>query len=152
MLLELWESGNRSCDFQGRFLPVFFTAFGPTIHSLFLFHSFLFTYRIPAHLDAMRVVHQPVENAIGQCGISDLFVPASHWQLRSQNHRSRLVAILGDLPEVSSQRPSNSGRCCFLQVVMDRCAPQESKSIRNCDVTTSGQDPAQHGFLRSTRI
>jgi hypothetical protein len=27
LLLKLWESGNRSCDFQRRFLPVFSTAF-----------------------------------------------------------------------------------------------------------------------------
>jgi len=39
-------------------VPVFSTAFGSPIHSLFLFHSFLFTYRIPAHLDAMGVVHE----------------------------------------------------------------------------------------------
>jgi hypothetical protein len=49
----------------------------------------------------MRVVHQPVEDAIGQGGISDLFVPAGYRQLRSQDHRARLAAILGDFPEVS---------------------------------------------------
>jgi hypothetical protein len=56
----------------------------------------------PAHLDAMCVVHQAVEDSVGQCGISDLFMPARHRQLRSQDHRVRLVAILSDLPEVSS--------------------------------------------------
>ncbi len=90
-------------------MPVFSTAFGPPIHSLFLFYSFLFTYRIPAHLDAMGVVHQAVEDSVGQCGISDLFVPARHRQLRSQDHRVRLVAILSDLPEVSSLRFRHRG-------------------------------------------
>src|SRR3984893_9128307 len=97
----LWESGNRSCDFQGRFVPVFSTAFGPPIRSLFLLLSFLFTHGVPAHLDAMRVVPQPVEDSVGQGGISDLFVPAGHRQLRSQDYRACPVAILGDLPEVS---------------------------------------------------
>jgi hypothetical protein len=57
LLLKLWESGNRSCDFQGRW-PVFSPAFGPPIHSLFLLHSFLFPYRILVHLDTMRVVER----------------------------------------------------------------------------------------------
>ncbi len=57
----------------------------------------------------MCVVHQAVEDSVGQCGISDLFVPARHWQLRSQDHRVRLVAILGDLPEVSSLRFRHRG-------------------------------------------
>src|SRR2546421_4747278 len=39
----------------------------------------------------------------------DLFVPAGHWHLRSQDHRARLVAILGDLPEVSPLRFRHRG-------------------------------------------
>jgi len=31
VLLKLWESGNREAIFQGRFLPVFSTAFDPPI-------------------------------------------------------------------------------------------------------------------------
>jgi len=33
-------------------------------------------HRIPSHLNAMGVVHEPIEDAIGQCGIAYLFVPA----------------------------------------------------------------------------
>jgi hypothetical protein len=36
----------------------------------------IFAHRIASHLDAMRVVHEPVENAIGQGWIADLLVPA----------------------------------------------------------------------------
>ncbi len=90
-------------------MPVFSTAFSPPIHSLFLLLSFLFTHGLPAHLDAMCVVHQAVEDSIGQGGISDLFVPASDGQLRSQDHRTCLVAIFGDLPEVSSLLVPTSG-------------------------------------------
>ena len=32
----------------------------------------------------MSVVHQPVEDAVGQRGIADLLVPAGHRQLRGQ--------------------------------------------------------------------
>src|SRR6266446_10134886 len=52
----------------------------------------------------MSVVHQSVEDAVGERGISDLLVPAGHWQLRGQDHRACLVAIFGDLPEVSALR------------------------------------------------
>ena len=33
----------------------------------------LLAHGIPSHLDAVRVVNQPVEDAVGQCGIADLF-------------------------------------------------------------------------------
>jgi hypothetical protein len=36
----------------------------------------------------MCVVDQPVEDAISQSGIANLFVPARDWQLRSQRHPS----------------------------------------------------------------
>ena len=70
--------------------------------SLFSLLASLFAHRFIAHLDPVSVVYQPVEDAVGQRGISDLFVPASHWQLRGQDDRARLVAIFGDFPEVSA--------------------------------------------------
>jgi hypothetical protein len=36
----------------------------------------IFPHRITAHLDAMGIVNQPVEDAIRQSGIADLLVPA----------------------------------------------------------------------------
>jgi hypothetical protein len=33
-------------------------------------------HRITPHLDPMRIVDQPVEDAVSQCGIADLLVPA----------------------------------------------------------------------------
>jgi len=36
----------------------------------------ILTHGVAAHLDAMRVVHQTVENTVGQYRIADLFVPA----------------------------------------------------------------------------
>ena len=36
----------------------------------------ILSHRIAAHLDAVRVVNQPVEDAVGGGGIADLFVPA----------------------------------------------------------------------------
>jgi hypothetical protein len=35
--------------------------------------SAIFPHRIAAHLDAVRVVDQPVKDAVGQRGIADLF-------------------------------------------------------------------------------
>jgi hypothetical protein len=66
LLLKLWESGNRSCDFQGRFSPVLSTAFGPAIHSVFLLLSFLYAWSPRAsRCDARcalagRECHRPV--------------------------------------------------------------------------------------------
>ena len=58
------------------------------------------THRIATHFDAMRVVDEPVEDAIGQRRIADLFVPACDGQLRGEDHRSRLITVFADLPEV----------------------------------------------------
>ena len=45
----------------------------------------------PTHLDAVGVVDQPVEDAVGKRGIADLLVPARHRELRSQDRRAHLV-------------------------------------------------------------
>src|SRR6185312_6370557 len=48
----------------------------------------------------MGVVNQPVEDAVGQRRIADLFMPAGYGQLRSENQRTDLIAVLANLPEV----------------------------------------------------
>jgi hypothetical protein len=47
-------------------------------------------------------VNEPVEDAVGQRGIADLFVPARDRQLRNQDRGANLVAILADLPQVAA--------------------------------------------------
>ena len=58
-------------------------------------------HRVTAHLNAMRVMHHAIENAVRQCWIADLLVPFRDRQLRSQDHRPHLVAIFADLPQVT---------------------------------------------------
>ena len=58
-------------------------------------------HRVAAHVDAMGIVNQPVEDTVRSGRIADLFVPARHRQLGSEDGRARLVAILTDLPEVT---------------------------------------------------
>ncbi len=41
---------------------------------------------------------EAVENAIGECGIADLFVPSRDWRLRSQDRRPHLMAVLAEPP------------------------------------------------------
>jgi hypothetical protein len=57
---------------------------------------------ITPHLDAVGIVYELVENAIGQRGIAYLFAPFRDWQLRSEDRRTRLVAVFADLPEVAA--------------------------------------------------
>jgi hypothetical protein len=84
-----------------------------------LFHSFspangfsffsclsrFFAHRFAAHFDPMRLVHQSVEDPVGQRGIADLLVPAGHRQLGSKDGGTGLVAIFADLPDLTA-RPS----------------------------------------------
>jgi hypothetical protein len=48
----------------------------------------------------MRIVNQPVEDAVGHCRIADLFVPAGHRQLRREDQLTNLITVLTSLPEV----------------------------------------------------
>jgi hypothetical protein len=43
-------------------------------------------------------MHDTVQDAVGQGRVADLLVPFRYRQLRGQNHRSRLRAILADIP------------------------------------------------------
>ena len=46
-------------------------------------------------------MHQPVENAVGQGGITNLLVPLGDRQLTGEDHRAHLVAVLADFQEVA---------------------------------------------------
>ena len=50
----------------------------------------------------MSVVHQTVEDAVGDGGIADLLVPARDRQLGSKDGGTGLVAIFADLPDFAA--------------------------------------------------
>ena len=52
------------------------------------------------HLEAVGVVHQPVENAVGQSRVPDLLVPLGHGELAGEDRRACLIAVLTDFQEV----------------------------------------------------
>ena len=74
--------------------------FGAKRRGSLLLAAALFAHRFALHLDALSVVDQPVENAIGQGLITDLLVPLGHREFAGQDHRSPLVAVLADFQEV----------------------------------------------------
>src|SRR5215470_12090728 len=73
-------------------LHSFFSSFSSRGGLRFLAH------RLSPHLDRMGIVHQAVEDAVGDRGIADLFVPARDWQLGSEDGGASLIAILADFP------------------------------------------------------
>jgi len=75
----------------------------------------ILAHRVAAHRNAVGVVDQPVEDAIGQSGIANLFVPARDRELRSQDRQTHLVAVFADLPEVAALiMKSEFSKCCYL--------------------------------------
>src|SRR6266849_9808744 len=58
----------------------------------------LLAHGIPAHVDAMSVMNQAIEDAVGGRGIADLLVPARDRKLRGENGRASLITILADFP------------------------------------------------------
>jgi hypothetical protein len=55
----------------------------------FLAHGFT------VQFDAMSVVHEAIENAIGQRGVADLLVPLGHGKLGSEVGGTGLIAFFG---------------------------------------------------------
>ena len=63
-----------------------------------------FAHGLSAHFDAVGIVHQAVEDAVGDGGIADLLVPARDRQLGGEDGGASLVAVLADLPDFASLR------------------------------------------------
>src|SRR5262249_42106035 len=58
--------------------------------------------RLAFQLDAIGVVNQAIQDAIGNGGIADLFVPVGHWHLRGQDQGAALVAVITDFQEIAA--------------------------------------------------
>jgi hypothetical protein len=65
-------------------------------------HTAFLAHRIAAHIDAMGVVNQAVQNAVGGRGVADRFMPARDRELRGEDRRASLVTVFADLPEVAT--------------------------------------------------
>ena len=68
------------------------------------FVAALATHRFAIEFDAVSVVHQAVENGIGDRRIANLRVPGCDRELAGEQHRARLVAGVTDLEEVPALR------------------------------------------------
>ena len=62
----------------------------------------VFSHGLSAHLDAMGIVDQTIEDAVGDGGIADLLVPARDGELGSENSGASLVTILADFPDFAA--------------------------------------------------
>ena len=78
----------------------------PSLLILVLLWVAFFSHGFSAHLDAVGIVHQAVQDAVRDGvrdgGISDLLVLAGDRQLGSEDGGASLVAILADLPDFAS--------------------------------------------------
>ncbi len=64
----------------------------------------VFAQSLAVQLNAVRIMHDTVEDAIGERGIANLLMLAFHGQLRSENQRARLIAVFANFPEVTAFR------------------------------------------------
>lgn len=60
----------------------------------------LFLRILSLELEPVRVVHQSVEDRVGDCGVAGLRVPARPRQLARQQRRMRLIESIADLQDV----------------------------------------------------
>src|SRR5271167_3296544 len=73
----------------------------------------------------VRVVHEPIEDRVGDGRIGDCLMPVIDWQLAGHNRRAAIVPILDNLKDVAtllgrvarpqSSRTSNSTRARLLR-------------------------------------
>ena len=62
--------------------------------------STIFAHRIAPHLNTVCIVHEPVEDAVGQRGIANLLVLARNCncEVRIESRRKRLNTLAGRVP------------------------------------------------------
>jgi hypothetical protein len=63
--------------------------------------STFLAHRFTAEFDPVGVVHQPVENAVGDGRIPDLLVPVRHRHLGGEDDRPALISVIADLEEIA---------------------------------------------------
>src|ERR1035441_3254785 len=77
------------------------TGFGSFL-LLVLWRIAFLAHGLATHFDAVGVVNQTVQDAIGDGGIADLLVPARDRQLGSKDGGTSLIAIFADLPDFAA--------------------------------------------------
>jgi hypothetical protein len=85
-----------------------------------------FAHGFSAYLDAVGIVHQAVQDAVGDGGVADLLLPARDRQLGSEDGGASLVAIVADLPELGGGSHSFSG--AMAQSLMTRTSMRLSRA------------------------
>src|SRR6516165_11974086 len=68
-----------------------------------------FAGRVALQFDLVRIMDQPVKNAVGQGRVADLLMPALDRDLAGEDRRVQLVAIFANLQEVASLRFRQGG-------------------------------------------
>ena len=64
----------------------------------------------------MSVVHEAVEDAVGDGGVADLLVPLRYRDLRGEDGGTGLIAFLADFPELATQARLTSALECAHRV------------------------------------
>ena len=88
----------RRCSLFGK---VFQTRPQRSLRFLARLTSAFLAHRFTAEFDSVRVMHQPVEDAVGDGGVANLLVPVRHRHLGSEDDRPALVSVIADLEEIA---------------------------------------------------
>src|SRR3989442_14512989 len=67
-----------------------------------LLSAAFFAHRFAFQLDAMCIMDQAVEDAVGRGRVADLRMPVGHRRLRGQNSGTGLIAVVADLQKISA--------------------------------------------------
>ena len=59
--------------------------------------GFAFTHGLTFEIEFVGVVHQSVEDGVGQGGIAEVLMPVRHWQLTGDQGRTDIEAVIQDL-------------------------------------------------------
>lgn len=67
----------------------------------FCFHGLLFSHRLPFECEAVSIVHQPVEDRVGERRLVEVGVPLIDRQLACDDRGAAIVAIIEDFQQVT---------------------------------------------------
>ena len=74
-----------------------------------------FAHALALEGDPVRVVHEAIEDGVGDGRIGNCVVPVIDWQLACQDHRAAVVPILDDLEDVATLFLGERGEAPIIQ-------------------------------------
>lgn len=77
------------------------SALGAALSLAVSYFGFTFTHGLTFEIELVGVVHQSIENGVGQGRIAEVLMPVRHWQLTGDQGRTDIETVIQDLQQIA---------------------------------------------------